>query len=43
MPSTVVLTDVVLEATTGLYTFEVVDEMGDGIDGSQLGTMVLTQ
>jgi hypothetical protein len=38
----VVLTTPLLELTTGLYTFEVVDESDEGVDAAQITTMVLT-
>src|SRR2546421_8993806 len=42
MSSTVVLTTPILEKTTGIYPFELVDESNMGIDGAQIGTMTLT-
>ncbi len=42
MSSTALLTTSVLQQTTGIYTFEPVDESDVGIDGAQIGTMTLT-
>jgi hypothetical protein len=42
MPSTVVLTTPILESTSGLYTFVLVDEVGDSVPANTLTAMTLT-
>jgi hypothetical protein len=43
MPATpILLTETLLEETTGTYTFELVDEAGAGVDGQFLTTLTLT-
>jgi len=42
MPTPQLLTETLLEGTTGLYSFELVDEAGEGIDSSFLDTLTLS-
>ena len=42
MSSTVILSAILLQDTTGIYTFELVDQDGDAIDVGQLETVTLT-
>jgi hypothetical protein len=42
MPTPQLLTQTLLEGTTGLYDFTLVDETGAGVDGSELETLTLT-
>ena len=42
MSSTVILSTILLQDTTGIYSFELVDQDGDAIDVGQLETVTLT-
>lgn len=42
MATPILLTETMLEGTTGLYSFALVDEEDEGIDGSFLTTLTLT-
>jgi hypothetical protein len=42
MPTPQMLSETLLEGTTGIYSFELVDEEGEGIDSSFLTTLTLT-